>query len=114
MYTIGITHSKNMPMLTLYYKPTCPYCQHVLGEAEDMGVQFRLKDVDSDPSLYEELIEQGGKHQVPFLIDSERGVKLYESENIIAYLKEHYAGREKDSFGGLKIHASDEICESCQ
>ena len=26
-------------MLTLYYRPTCPYCQSVLGEAEVVGLE---------------------------------------------------------------------------
>lgn len=101
-------------MLTLYYKPTCPYCQHVLGEAESMGLQFRLKDISSDPHLMDELIEQSGKGQVPFLIDAKRGVKMFESEAIVAYLSEHYKDAQKESFGGLRIHASEEICDTCQ
>lgn len=102
-------------MLTLYYKQTCPYSQHVLGEAEALGVHFNLKDVASDPFLADELIEQGGKGQVPFLIDTDRAIKMYESENITAYLHEHYKKSSEDkTFGGLKIHASDEVCDTCQ
>lgn len=105
---------KFLRMLTLYYKPTCPYCQHVLGEAESMGLHFKLKDVSSDDVLMDELQALGGKQQVPFLIDAQRGEKLYESEAIVAYLVEHYAGAQKESFGGLRIHASEEICDTCQ
>ncbi len=101
-------------MLTLYYKPTCPYCQNVLAEAEELGVKFRLKDILSDAQIADELIEQGGKRQVPFLVDPERGEKLYESVDIIAYLKMHYAEAEHAAFGGVRIHQSNEICESCQ
>ena len=102
-------------MLTLFYKPTCAYCQHVLGEAEALGVTFRLKDISSDIFLAQELLEVGGDTQVPFLVDSDRGVKMYESEAIVAYLKEHYANqKENKTFGGLKIHQSEEICDTCQ
>ena len=101
-------------MLTLYYKPTCPYSQYVLGEAEALGLHFNLKDIASDPVLGDELINQGGKKQVPFLIDTEKGIKMYESEDIAAYLKEHYGGGANKSFGGLKIHQSEEICDTCQ
>lgn len=102
-------------MLTLYYKPTCPYCQEVLGEAEELGVQFRLKDISSDSALEAELVEQGGKVLVPFLIDTDRGVKMYESPDIIRYLREYYKdGTGKASFGGLKIHQSEEVCDTCQ
>ena len=44
------------------------------------------------PSAFkEELIKLGGKSQVPFLSDPERSVKRYESDDIIEYVKEHYA-----------------------
>lgn len=101
-------------MLTLYYKPTCPYCQNVLGEAESLAINFNLKDIASDEDIALELISQGGKRQVPFLIDTDRGVKMYESADIVVYLKEHYAGGKQKEFGGLKIHPSEEICDTCQ
>jgi len=102
-------------MLTLYYKPTCHYSQDVLGEAEDLGVQLKLKDITSDPAYGDELVLQGGKHQVPFMIDTEHGVKLYESPEIIAHLREFYKDASKGkTFGGLRVHQSEEICDSCQ
>ena len=102
-------------MLTLYYKPTCPYCQRVLGEAEEMGVNFNLKDISGDQVLAAELMEKGGKQQVPYLVDTEKDVAMYESGDIVDYLKEHYSeGVQKESFGGLRIHKSDEACDTCQ
>lgn len=102
-------------MFTLYYKPTCPYCQYVLGEAEALGVQFTLKDISSDSNLVKELIERGGKKQVPYLVDEANGVEMYESEDIVSYLKEHHAesGSER-TFGGLRVYQSNDVCESCQ
>ena len=84
-------------MLTLFYKPTCPFCQRVLGVTEDMGIEMDLKDVSADTAILDELIEKGGKKMVPFLEDTERGVSMYESGDIIAYLEEHHKG---DSTGG--------------
>ena len=92
-------------MLTLFYKPTCPFCQRVLGEVEEMGIKLNLKDISADSVALEELIEKGGKKQVPFLEDDERGVTMYESGDIIAYLQEHY---KTDSTDG------NNVCESCQ
>jgi glutathione S-transferase len=101
-------------MLTLYYKPTCIHSQDVLGEAENLGISFHLKDVSFDMVLKEELIALGGKTQTPFLIDAENGVKMYESDDIIAYLKEWKERQKEKTFGGLKIHQSEEVCDSCQ
>jgi glutathione S-transferase len=101
-------------MLTLYYKPTCPYSQQVLGEAEELGVQFNLKDVTFDMDLRDELFLQGGKNQTPFLIDPQRGVKMYESDAIVAYIKEFYLDTDGKTFGGLRVHKSEDICDTCQ
>jgi glutathione S-transferase len=77
-------------MLHLYYKPTCSLCQRVLKAGEQIGVSLELLDVSADEKLREELIIKGGKKQVPFLVDDERGVMMYESGDIIEYLNEHY------------------------
>ncbi|MFT5849640.1 MAG: glutaredoxin 3 [Patiriisocius sp.] len=103
-------------MLTLYYKPTCPFCQRVLGEAEDMGIKLDLKDISSDPVLADELIERGGKRMVPYLVDADRNVEMYESGDIVAYFAEHYKdGTGASDVNGLKVHKSDdEVCDTCQ
>ena len=36
------------------------------------------------------LVKLGGKAQVPFLVDTDRDVRMYESDDIIQYLNEHY------------------------
>lgn len=101
-------------MLTLYYKPSCAFSRSVIGEAEALGIQMQLKDVRMHPEYKEELAALGGKTQTPFLFDSERGEKLYESNEINNYLSEQYGGKKRDSFGGLRIHQSEEVCDTCQ
>jgi len=76
-------------MLTLYVRTSCPYCQRTLAAAQELGVSLTEKEV-SDPGVTDELIGLGGKRQMPFLVDSDRGVKMYESEDIIEYLRTHY------------------------
>jgi len=103
-------------MLTLYLKPTCPYCQRVLAAAEDLGVKFNLKDISTDDAIAAELIEKGGKRQVPYLVDDEHDVAMYESSDIVEYLQQHHATdtQSTGSFSGLRIHKSDDSCDSCQ
>ena len=102
-------------MLTLYYKPTCRYCQRVLGEVDGSDISLDLKDISTDETLVSELIEKGGKQQVPYLIDSEKNVAMYESADIVDYLKENYIDQNgEQSFNGLKIHKNDEACDTCQ
>ena len=76
--------------MILYHKPTCPYCVKVRSFADAHGIAFELRDITSDPAIAEELIARGGKRQVPYLVDELRGVEMYESGDIVAYLQEHY------------------------
>jgi glutaredoxin len=77
-------------MLTLYVKTGCAYCAKVLRTGEELGIDFALKNV-ADPGVADELIEKGGKRQEPYLIDDARGVAMYEADDIVRYLREHYA-----------------------
>lgn len=73
-------------MLDLYIHETCPYCKKVMEFLKENDIKFNKHDV-SEPENYEALQELGGKSQVPFMIDEENGVKMYESDDIIEYLK---------------------------
>ena len=77
-------------MLSLYYKPTCPYSARVLAANQTMGVELVLRNIGAEPAAREELLAKGGKTQVPFLDDTNRGVSMYESLDIIAYLHKYY------------------------
>jgi glutathione S-transferase len=76
-------------MLTLYVRTGCPYCAEVLEEALEMGIEFDMKNI-ATPGIEEELEARGGKMQVPYLIDSETGKEMYESDAIITYLHERF------------------------
>lgn len=73
-------------MLDLYILQTCPYCKKVLAFAEENGISLNTIDI-SDSKNEETLITMGGKRQVPFLVDKDRNVQMYESADIIEYLK---------------------------
>jgi len=72
-------------MMTLYVKTGCPFCAKVLNYAKDNSITFEIKNI-ADDGVAEELIARGGKRQVPYLIDQERGKEMYESDDIVAYL----------------------------
>lgn len=74
--------------LELYKFDTCPYCIKVMDYIASTGRQDILYlDTQEDPANKETLIRTGGKYQVPCLfIDGE---PMYESDDIIEWLKEH-------------------------
>lgn len=77
-------------MLTLFVKPFCQYCRKVLAYAEKNDLTIEIADIAKDPVKAKRLIELGGKRQVPFLIDHERGLWMYESADILEHLKNNY------------------------
>ena len=77
-------------MLNLYYRPTCPYCLRVLAANETIKAPLALLDVQADTGARATLMDKGGKTQVPFLEDTDRGISMYESDDIIEYLREQY------------------------
>ncbi len=71
----------------LYYKKTCPYCQKVLRFMEANHLTMDTRDT-TQPGNQNDLIRIGGKKQVPCLIIN--GKPLYESDDIIAYLRDSF------------------------
>lgn len=76
-------------MVTLYVRPFCQYCERVLRFASENNLDIQTKDI-SAREVAEELITLGGKRQVPYLVDHEQQQSMYESADIILYLKTHY------------------------
>jgi len=35
-------------------------------------------------------LRAGGEDQIPYLVDTQRGVTMYESDDIVEYLEAHY------------------------
>lgn len=79
-----------MATYELYIMPTCPYCHKVLQFMEAHDIDLPLRDITREPAARERLVEVGGKAQVPCLFID--GAPMYESDDIIAYLREHVAG----------------------
>ena len=73
-------------MLDLYILETCPYCKKVMSFIDENGIKFNKIDI-ADKSQEEALIKIGGKRQVPFLVDKDRNIQMYESSDIVEYLK---------------------------
>ena len=102
-------------MLTLYYSPTCPFSQRVLQVAENLNIDLDLKDIDDTEAFRAELIEQGGKAQVPYLVDTEKEVAMYESSDIIDYIRENYAQSGAGATASRpRVHVGGDVCVSCE
>jgi glutathione S-transferase len=79
-------------MIELYHAEQCPYCVKVRLFLEKQSISYVSKPVPLGrhmTPLKEELMRVGGKTQVPFLVDPEKNVKMYESDEIIEYLSKN-------------------------
>lgn len=95
-------------MLTLYVKTGCPYCLAVLGKVNELGITVNEKNI-SDENNVRELIEKGGKRQVPYLIDGECSASMYESDKIINYLNRKFNAGPGDR-STSKDGAGENVC----
>ncbi|MDY7081824.1 MAG: glutathione S-transferase N-terminal domain-containing protein [Halobacteria archaeon] len=86
-------------MLELYQTEGCGYSEKVRKKMSQLGITYvihnpRLTGANdrevTNEQTYEQMLEIGGEDQVPFLVDHHRGVTMYESDDIIEYLNEHY------------------------
>ncbi len=81
--------NKNDYDLTLYYLPGCPYCQKVFNYMEKEDIEIPLKNIKLNKKAEKELINTGGKKQVPCLFIN--GDPLYESDDIIKWFHKNYS-----------------------
>ena len=73
-------------MFILYIREGCPFCEDVVRAGEELGVEFETLDI-GDAVVRSELIMRGGKSQVPYLVDTDRKVEMYESADIVKHLR---------------------------
>ncbi|MEF8907719.1 MAG: glutathione S-transferase N-terminal domain-containing protein [Haloarculaceae archaeon] len=76
---------------TLYRLEGCPWCEKVVDELDELGVDYESVWVEGLHSERNEVKRVSGQRQVPVLVDEERGVTMAESARILEYLEESYA-----------------------
>ena len=82
--------------------------------AENLNVSLELKDVSLSEEAAAELLQMGGQATVPFLVDSERGVSMYESSDIIDHLREYGKIMSPAAVTKPRVHVGGSVCESCE
>jgi len=85
--------TKNM---ALYHFQMCPFCVKTRRQIYRLALNIENRDARNDPRWNQELINEGGKYQVPCLkiIKGDGSVQwMYESTDINRYLNEKYAVR---------------------
>lgn len=79
-------------MLILFHKEACPYCQKVRGYMSEKGISYTSVVSETGSPSRKILDKLGGQAQVPFIVDTDNGEMMYESEKIVEYLENKYNG----------------------
>jgi len=80
--------------MALYKFQQCPFCVKTRRQIRRLALNIESRDARNDPQWNQELINDGGKYQVPCLkITAANGSVqwLYESTEINQYLDEKFA-----------------------
>lgn len=85
--------------LILYEYDGSPFCKRVRETINllDLTVEYRPCPGARQSTFSQELLERTGKQTVPYLIDPNTGVEMFESDDQIKYLLEAY-GPDKNSY----------------
>ena len=76
--------------LSLYQYHMCPFCVKVRRTIKRLNMNIELRDAKNDATFANELLNEGGKKQVPCLriVNSDGSVNwMYESDTINQYLE---------------------------
>ena len=84
--------------IILYQSEGCPYCAKVREKLSELGISYVIHNPrlpgdeggDVTNEVTHEELTAGGEDQTPYLVDTERGVTMYESDDIVQYLEQHY------------------------
>jgi len=90
----GIFYEPSTPPkqpLELYSFESSPYCRIVREVLCCLEIPYLLHNVAKGSPNRDAFVERSGKMMVPYLIDPTAGIEMFESREIVAYLRETYA-----------------------
>lgn len=83
--------------IELYDFEACPFCRLVREAVTELDLDVKIYPCPKGGRRYrEKAMAYGGKIQFPLMIDRTRGIRLYESASIIAYLHGQYGAGESN------------------
>jgi glutaredoxin len=80
--------------MKLYQFQQCPFCVKTRRTIRKLGLNIELRDARNDPQWNQELINEGGRYQVPCLrlVKDDGSIEwLYESNDINRYLHKRFS-----------------------
>lgn len=89
--SVGALGARPGQLLELYEFEACPYCRKVREALSMLDLDAMIYPCPKGGGRYRPRLEElGGTMQVPFLIDPNAKISLYEADDIVAHLYESY------------------------
>jgi glutathione S-transferase len=89
----GVSCSASKPPekpMELWSFESSPYCRIAREKLCELEIPYLLHNVAKGSPRRDALVTRAGKMQVPYLVDPNNGVEMFESGDIAAYLDETY------------------------
>ncbi|MCP4007610.1 MAG: glutathione S-transferase [bacterium] len=77
--------------LELYSFEGSPFCRIVREELTSLEIPYRLHNVAKGSPSREAFEKRSGKLMVPYLVDPNTGIEMFESADIVRHLRKNYA-----------------------
>src|SRR6516165_10834582 len=90
-YTARPAGRQPAKLLELYEFEACPYCRRLREALSEFDFDAMIFPCPKRGTRFRpKVVELGGKAQFPFLVDPNTGRAMYESMDIVTYLRETY------------------------
>ncbi|WP_164855884.1 glutathione S-transferase N-terminal domain-containing protein [Lujinxingia sediminis] len=80
--------------LVLYNFEASPFCRKVRETLNELNLDYHVKNVAKGSARRPEFHELAGRVMVPYLVDPNQGVAMFESDDIVAYLHTTYGAQD--------------------
>lgn len=88
-------------LLQLYEFEACPFCRHVREALSEFDLDALVFPCPKGGTRFRpRVVEMGGKARFPFLVDPNSGRAMFESAEIVSYLRDTYGAPEPSRCGG--------------
>jgi glutathione S-transferase len=77
--------------LELYSYEASPFCRIVRECLSSLELRYRLHNIARGSAGRGAFVERSGRMMVPYLVDPNTGVEMFESADIVRYLEDRYA-----------------------
>lgn len=77
-------------MLELFHFESCPYCAKVRRKLEELGLDYLSHPSPAESKNREFLSRFVKDLQFPLLVDTEKNIFMFESDDICNYLEKNY------------------------